>query len=567
MSKTRIVLSLTAIFFMVALRVISIQNDPPHSLNLWSAYEFTDEGYKILAARNRTLFGNWKWFKDDTYSHWLVGSPLGVRLYYAVFSAFGFGIAQARLLNCFFGMLTILFFFLFAYNANGVNTACLATAILGFNFQFIMYNRLALWESFLVFFIVLSIFFYSIKSTKFGNKKYLGCVLSIACAYMIKPSIMIFLFSIIPGLIVYYWEKIKVLYSKLSISNVCAGVFFAVSVAFIMMGQIKTITNLILGKLTTLSLKHLFTRYIVEHFVRQPIILSLLLLYVCVYLTNYRKNREEAPGDIVIISWVFLSYFMLTSLEFNPIRYYIFILPAECYLAAKGVFTIASGISVLNKDFFHKNKIQLIAMAFFVISTIFAGLIQTTVAWGNLSFGAEPGMSYRSVALLSSLASVCLVAILYFKIVSIKNLELEKHNFKKYAVIICSLVFIVNLGQYLNWYIHSEPIIFNYSKELGEIAKGEIVGGRDMPVFCIANKLKCIKFDIEVNDNDELLKVKPAYILFNENFRFKKIFDVKFPKIMKNAKLIRSYSYGSGIFAVKNINLYKMNYDSLLKTN
>ena len=107
------ILILSILSLMVALRIVHIEHDPPHSLNLWQCFEFDDEGFKILSARNRVLFGDWKWSEYDNYDGWLKSSPLGVRLYYLTFFVFDFGIAQARWLNCFFGVLTLIFFFFF----------------------------------------------------------------------------------------------------------------------------------------------------------------------------------------------------------------------------------------------------------------------------------------------------------------------------------------------------------------------------------------------------------------------------------------------------------------------
>ncbi len=132
-------------------RLVALDADPPPWLS-WSTGLYTDEGFYTLDARHAALFGTWA--PGDFHDRLL--SPLLSALQQAVFSLFGVGLVQARLLAVLFGLLTVGVFWLGLRRAWGEKAADLGALFLGLAPPFALYNRLALQETPTVFWLVLA---------------------------------------------------------------------------------------------------------------------------------------------------------------------------------------------------------------------------------------------------------------------------------------------------------------------------------------------------------------------------------------------------------------------------
>ena len=132
-------------------RLVALDADPPPWLS-WSTGLYTDEGFYTLDARHEALFGA----AAPGSFHDRLLSPLLSILQQGVFSVFGAGIVQARALSVFFGLLTVLVFWLGLRRAYGERTADFGALLLGLAPPFALYNRLALQETPTVFWLTLA---------------------------------------------------------------------------------------------------------------------------------------------------------------------------------------------------------------------------------------------------------------------------------------------------------------------------------------------------------------------------------------------------------------------------
>ena len=132
-------------------RLTALDADPPPWLS-WSTGLYTDEGFYTLDARHEALFGTAA--PGDFHDRLL--SPLLSVLHQGVFSLFGIGVVQARLLSVFFGLMTVGVFWLGLRRAWGEKTADFGALFLGLAPPFALYNRLALQETPTVFWLVLA---------------------------------------------------------------------------------------------------------------------------------------------------------------------------------------------------------------------------------------------------------------------------------------------------------------------------------------------------------------------------------------------------------------------------
>ena len=133
-------------FFLLLLclfvRLIALDADPPPWLS-WSGGLYTDEGFYTLDARHEALFGT----AAPGNFHDRLLSPLLSVLQQGVFSLFGAGPVQARLLPVLFSLLTLGALWLGLRRAFGPRAADLGALFLGLAPPYVLYNRLALQET------------------------------------------------------------------------------------------------------------------------------------------------------------------------------------------------------------------------------------------------------------------------------------------------------------------------------------------------------------------------------------------------------------------------------------
>lgn len=140
-----VIFGLFLIFLFI--RVIYLDADPCF---LKRFGDVGDEGYWAHNARNAILFG--RWMIDDYQA--LATGPLFSVMIYTSFKLFGVGLFQARLVSAIAGWLTLILLYFFIKDSWNKKAAVITIIILGFNNAFLMYNRLGLVESSMIFFLV-----------------------------------------------------------------------------------------------------------------------------------------------------------------------------------------------------------------------------------------------------------------------------------------------------------------------------------------------------------------------------------------------------------------------------
>src|SRR5215471_5698746 len=149
-----LVLILAAALF---LRFIHLDADPPA---LISRDFITDEGWWAHNARNAFFYGHWR---IDDHNAGLYSGFLYNAFVPGAFKLFGAGLWAVRLVPALAGWLTLVVLFLLVRREVSMRGALLATALLGFSNLHIMYSRTGFAESVVVFFLALSIWFWSLK--------------------------------------------------------------------------------------------------------------------------------------------------------------------------------------------------------------------------------------------------------------------------------------------------------------------------------------------------------------------------------------------------------------------
>lgn len=149
---TLLILLLFAVLFLI--RLIHLAADPPYNLSASGGPWGDPAGYS-QNARAKVLFGTWK---IDAYNMMYSSYPPHL-VTYALFKVFGVGLAQQNMVPVIFSMGALAVFFLILRLTYGLTTAGLGTLLLGFNYLFLMFSRIADRVMPPLFFLLLGILF------------------------------------------------------------------------------------------------------------------------------------------------------------------------------------------------------------------------------------------------------------------------------------------------------------------------------------------------------------------------------------------------------------------------
>lgn len=328
-------------FIIFVIRFAFLSADPPPNTH---AHFFTDEGWKTRNARNKVLFD--KWSMDDHNN--VRNSPLHHLGSYTSFTLFGTGLTQARLVSAVSGSLTIVFLYLFVrrgWNRQGaLLTACLA----GFSFVFTTYHRLALQESMILLFIMLTLYLW--QKGKDNKWFYLFSGISMSLAYLTKASgIVAAPLIFIPYLFENYFQrkdkkkddKFAIVYFILGgiplllFWHLISGYLFGASSSANPLGYTSQLSSSSLEFLRSIAI---FPTS--PFFGQTPVLTTLSLIFILHILCSAKDNPKSFISNISSLEFVSISWFIIGSafiavMHFQPDRRYIILIPPMSILAAK----------------------------------------------------------------------------------------------------------------------------------------------------------------------------------------------------------------------------------------
>jgi hypothetical protein len=187
--KTGIIAAVFILLFSIGLRINAPKADLPSHVT-FSGSILTDEGNQCHNSRSKALFD--QWYPDD----WRITNynPILPWIKYSIFKIFGVGLLQMRLVNYLFAGLSLLFFFLTlkSYFQHNFKFALLGTLLLGINFLYLMYNKIGTFETSIIFWVILTLYFLEKYREK---KKSVFLILAGASTFMafIFKSIMAYI--------------------------------------------------------------------------------------------------------------------------------------------------------------------------------------------------------------------------------------------------------------------------------------------------------------------------------------------------------------------------------------
>lgn len=371
------ILCLGAALFSLAfaLRTVRLEADPPGDLS-WSLAPFTDDPKAMTRARLEVQHAQGLIDTPD-YPN---ANPFLTRVLTGVMFGLGTGLWQGRLLFAVIGSLSCVLLFLFLQRAAGTGPAFVAGSFLATNFITVEYNRLALEETWLVFFGLAALLVARPEAPGEARAIFSGA-LAAAGAILIKLHGLLFvlilglypLFAaqaagdrtlgrflrwwgcLAAGFLLVWgagaWLGLKPVYAPL-------GQYFAVSPVG---GESGTPAKMQLaqdprgGALRSADrwmsvgieiLKDLPGRYLSlglgTRFWDRMALTGLLgwICLVSLLAKPCRQTLEEPPAILVIATWLTGALLALGLLRYRPLRYETLLIPPLCALEAWFLYAI-----------------------------------------------------------------------------------------------------------------------------------------------------------------------------------------------------------------------------------
>ncbi|GAK58093.1 hypothetical protein U27_05066 [Candidatus Vecturithrix granuli] len=554
-------LSLLLVFVVVVglcgLRLVHLTADPPADLS-WSGGLFFDEGAYTHNARNQILFGEWK--LDDWNDFYY--SPILTILKWGVFSVIGIGIAQERLVSIAFCGLTLWVLYLALRVTLRRSTAILSVILLGINYMYVMYSRLGLFEIPLIFFMVLTMFFWQLglkhqhTSPRWHSH---ACMFlaGVSCfnVYIFKALAIYFLPVPLTGLVVLWFAAKDRLARKRLLTlagTFLAGMILTVAVWYVaFFAPNYEAIHRIGAFVTMLSLPRSLTHFYREVcatpffaiFLRTPVVLALSIAYLLypLYVLLHQRSKLE-PADVFLSLWFFAHFFFFLGYGYRPPRYYVPIIPPMCALAARGIVWT---VQVRKLQIPYRISPVFWGLCWLIGSVLWTGvLIPGAYQYGAIPHFTVPHISgYSRMALSVFLAGGC--TFLAFWLARRHQggfIHLPHHILLIMAGLSLLISLNINGRQYARWALHPNYVVRNISRELGTMLDNAYLAGLATTMLCLENTHKALYVWHNFTNYQNTFQRFPVTHLFLAEFNDEVgYYRHSFPEVMKRATLLKTY--------------------------
>lgn len=542
---------------LVALRVVHISADPPAELS-WSGGLFFDEGALAHNARNKVLFGAWKFDEWNDFYY----SPILTYIKWLVFRIFGVGIAQLRLVPIIFSGLTLLALYQTLKLSLPRSTAVLSVFLLGVNYLYVMYSRIGLTETPLLLFTMLTVYFWQagLQTQRSSRARWLMFWGGVNCftVYIFKALAVYFLpvpFAALFLLILFAdtnTRRKELLFLSGSFFLgllVTAGIWYGL----FYMPNYDAIHQA--GEyVKNLSFPTSFPRFwqnvryspFIPIFLQTPVVFVMSWLYLMYLFALLWIDRSRITTlDLFMALWFLAHLAFFLGYAYRPTRYYIPIIPPMAVLAARGIMRLWRVSELRIPSIKH-------AVGWFWAAGWLLGIalwlyvfVYSLYTYGFLPFVTIPPPSFWLNLLAGIVFSGAAAIGLFWSIPKHRGkiAAFPRWIFQGIALGLIAAALNVNAWQYYEWVKSPHYIIQKTSQELGALLpEGSLIAGLATPMLCMENRHHPLYvWDKFVNYRKTFQKYPVTHLFlaeFNDELRY---YYRRFRRVMKRATLLRTY--------------------------
>jgi 4-amino-4-deoxy-L-arabinose transferase-like glycosyltransferase len=537
-------LAIGVIFIAIlALRLIHLDADSPLGLS-WSGGYFGDEMALAHSARNKVLFG--EWISDEWNPY--IYSPLLTLLEYAFFSVLGVGLVPLRLVNIFLLFPGFWLLLLTLRRERDWPTALLAVGLLGFNYIFLMYNRIGLNDTFLVFPMLLTLYLWH-RGLEKPPYFILAGVSAFIC-YTIKATALYFTLAAALSLVWAILQKVReagglkkglrslgFFLSGFGLSCFAWYEFFFLPNQGRFDSAVQDWVGLAmpenLGKYWSNVTSPMFLKYFSLSPVELLVGLSFIPWLLITLFTDWKKIK---PLEVFLSLWLLGGYLVIDGLNYSPLRYYVPLLPPLIILTA---LLLSKIWNWSNSENFNLKPV-LTKGWLFILWILFVS--RYSLGYKKLVMGTLALLGLVSIFILVLWTKPRLLG----QAMSGSDRDRRIRLFLRSAVAgLIGFSLIIQGAQYYRWVRSPAYTVRNASRELGRLSGEALIAGLWAPLATIENRHRSLYLGKNWFNDHKTFTRYPVTHLFlwdgnnQEELRF---LMERYPTIMKRAVLIKIYN-------------------------
>jgi len=554
--KAGIIAAVFILLFSIGLRINAPRADLPSHIT-FSGSILTDEGNQCHNSRSKALFD--QWYPDD----WRITNynPILPWIKYGIFKIFGVGLLQMRLVNYLFAGLSLLFFFLTlkSYFQHNYKFALLGTLLLGINFLYVMYNKIGTFETSIIFWVILTLYFLE-KYRRGGKSVFL--ILAGASTFMafIFKSIMAYILPLpfAAYILVHLFnkpdeEKISIKKGIVNILFVLLGILilfipwylfhYLPNREWIISAPGQYMEKLMFPRNLETAIRNFLTFPWKDQFYKIPIVWLGAILYIPLFFRRL-LGREAQLTEIAYTLFFFAHTAVFLFMSYRPTRYFIPVIPAMVFMTVVLFERWASAYSSPGKpvSFGHIEK-----SVIFIVDFLWLSLAAyfCLIPLFNRYFFSVPR---PRLSIYYFIVSAILVAVGYVVRNLYRKYFWKQLNFKYLVIplIVIMILFslVINMSYYWQWNTNKTYTIRDISRELGEKLEDAYIGGMTSTVAVMENRHKAlwlypkfVNWDLHTFEKYPLTHALLGTDVSNEINHF---FN-QWPERMNRAKLLKVY--------------------------
>ena len=544
LNRYRVPLIIAVIFIAIlALRLIHLDADSPLNLS-WSGGFFGDEMALAHNARNKVLFGEWI---SDEWNPFIY-SPLLTLFEYAFFSVLGVGLVPLRLVNIFVLFLGFWLLLLTLRRERDWPTALLAVGLLGFNYIFLMYNRIGLNDTFLVFPMLLTLYFWH-RGLEKPPYFILAGVSAFIC-YTTKATALYFTLAAALSIVWAILQKVQeagglkkglrslgFFLSGLGLSSFAWYGFFFLPNQGRFDSAVQDWVGLAMPENLGKFWSNVTSPLLLKYFSLSPVELLVGLSFIpWLLITLFKDWKKIKPLEVFLSLWLLGGYLAINGLNYRPLRYYVPLFPPLIILTAllfskiwnwpdSGKFNLKP---ILTKGWL------------FILWILFVS--RYSLGYKKLVMGTLALLGLVSIFVLVLWTKPRLLG----QAMSGSDRDRRIRLFLRSAVAgLIGFSLIIQGAQYYRWVRSPAYTVRNASRELGRLSGEALIAGLWAPLATIENRHRSLYLGKNWFNDHKTFNRYPVTHLFlwdgnnQEELRF---LMERYPTIMERAVLIKIYN-------------------------
>lgn len=484
--------------FLIVLRFLSLEIDPPYFFKGYTQAHLTDPYHLTFFARNAVLFDDWNPFDFARWNIFKYSLVSGTS--YLIFSLFGISRITAGLTALILNLAGILFFVLAILNRRDKREIAIFLLVILSSGIFLFYSRLPFLENGLIFFSGL-LFFIFIKygDTKWGQAAS-GFIIVLAALAGKLFGLLLFA-PIAAGLIFIYGRKSFSPILRAVAGSVAGGglyllIFYSGDISLLWIYYTEQTVGMYGADIGLGAPMVLLGKFLTYGSTNGLLGLSPFFLFIVLagmlaaILTAVKMNKADLPVLFCLV-WIIAGAAGLMLFNYRPLRYMLFLFPPMSYLAAY------AGNLIFEKDGLRpvlSRKALILPLVFILLWYLLNQIV-------CLFYPREEivGAAVSAMPLTGGGALIVTVLLSIF----LKNKGCIIHRYVIMAVIIPLLAgYVVRQGIMIyQGYAIPGNYLRQYSVELGRIIDSDaVLTGPYTPALTLNNNLKGVIYHFGLSD-------------------------------------------------------------------